>query len=351
MLYDSVGSLEVSVDRWTVAGRERRTSSGFDRATTTVALHGDGRTGRGEDVTYETDAHEEFQRRGPSFPLAGEWTLDDLSEAVGDRDLFFGSDPGQSVFRNYRRWAFESAALDLALKQADTTLAGALDRTYRPVRFVVSTRLGEPPTGERVLDWLARDPDLEFKLDPTSDWTAETVATLAGTDAVRVLDLKGQYQGTTVDQAADPDLYGRVLEGFPEALIEDPALTEQTRPLFAGEEDRVTWDYPIRGVDSIQRLPWEPSWLNIKPSRFGSVRSLLEAVEYCEAAGIGMFGGGQFELGVGREHLHALASVFYPDAPNDVAPSGYNDPEPSDGLPESPLDPPARPRGFEWGGG
>ena len=61
-----------------------------------------------------------------------------------------------------------------------------------------------------------------------------------------------------------------------------------------------------------------------------------------------MFGGGQFELDVGREHLHAIASLFYPDAPNDIAPAGYNDPEPQDDLPTSPLGAPDNPRGLEW---
>jgi hypothetical protein len=32
-----------------------------------------------------------------------------------------------------------------------------------------------------------------------------------------------------------------------------------------------------------------------------------------------------------------LASVFYPDTPNDVAPGVYNEGEPRSGLPHSPL--------------
>ena len=34
-----------------------------------------------------------------------------------------------------------------------------------------------------------------------------------------------------------------------------------------------------------------------------------------------MYGGGQFELGHGREQIQRLASLFYADGPNDVAPS------------------------------
>lgn len=348
-LYDAIRDLPLRVDGYDLAHPERETSSGFTRTTTVVSLFGDGAVGRGEDVTYDNEEHDALRDADEPFDLDGTYTVESFSEALSEVDLFRGRSPNQSVFRNYRRWGFESAALDLALKQAGTNLAERLGRTYEPVRFVVSTRLEEPPTIDRIDEWLDRNPDLEFKLDPTPSWTESLVAQLADTDAVRTLDLKGLYEGTTVDQEADPELYALVLEGFPEALIEDPDLTAETRPLFEGHEHRVTWDYPIRGVESVESLPWKPEWLNIKPSRFGSVRSLFDTLEHCRERGIDCFGGGQFELDVGRAHLHALASLFYPDAPNDVAPGGYNDPEPRADLPSSPLKPPGDPIGFEWG--
>jgi len=283
-----------------------------------------------------------------SYDQAGTYTVDSFSGSISETDLFCGRSPDQSAFRRYRRWAFESAALDLALKQAGTDLATRLDRTYDPVRFVVSTRLDDPPTGDRIDAWLRRDPELEFKLDPTPAWTEALVERLAATDAVRTVDLKGYYEGTDVDQSADPELYELVVEGFPGALIEDPELTDETRPLFDGHKERVAWDYPIDGVESVESLPWDPEWLNIKPSRFGSIRSLFETIEYCREHGIDCYGGGQFELDVGRTHLHALASLFYPEGPNDVAPRGYNAPTHSDGLPSSPLSPPDDPSGMMW---
>ena len=59
-----------------------------------------------------------------------------------------------------------------------------------------------------------------------------------------------------------------------------------------------------------------------------------------------MYGGGQFELGVGREQIQAVASLFYPDAANDVAPSAYNTATPGDDLPRSPLPAPFDVPGF-----
>ncbi|WP_049898729.1 enolase-like domain-containing protein [Halococcus agarilyticus] len=347
-LYDRIGDLDVTIDGWDLDRRVRDTSSGFERVTTVISLHGDGEVGRGEDVTYEADEHHSLIDAAPDVVPTGATTHREFAAHVGDTDLFFGRDLDRDAFRDYRRWAFESAALDLALRQADTDLASALDREYDEVRFVASTRLGDPPTFDRVEAFLDRDPALEFKLDPTSDWSTDLIERLADTGRVRVLDLKGQYRGTSVDQAADPDLYERVIEGVPDATIEDPALTEETRPLFDGHEERVSWDAPIHGVETVESLPWEPSVLNVKPSRFGSVESLFETIEYCREHDIECYGGGQFELDVGREHLHALASLFYPDAPNDVAPRAYNDPDLAEDLPTSPLAPPSTPTGLGW---
>jgi len=80
----------------------------------------------------------------------------------------------------------------------------------------------------------------------------------------------------------------------------------------------------------------------VKPSRFGTAARLLECIEACDERGIQMYGGGQFELGVGRRHIQVLASLFYPEGPNDVAPGEYNAGEPRPGLPQSPLRPPER---------
>ena len=205
----------------------------------------------------------------------------------------------------------------------------------------------EAPATDRLDRVLAAYPDTEFKLDPTDAWDDALVADLADYP-VRVLDLKGQYRGTSVDQSPDPDLYERVLSAFPEAVVEDPALTDATRPLVERAADRISWDAPITGVGSVRELPLEPSWLNVKPSRFGTVRSLFETIEYARERDVSLYGGGQFELGVGREQIQALAGLFYPGGPNDVAPGGYNDPDVPAGLPTAPLARPEARVGFRW---
>ena len=289
-----------------------------------------------------------LEAAGPVLPLAGRFTLGSFAEHLAGLSLF-EEPPQREVSARYRIWAYESAALDLALRQAHTTLHAALRREPGAVRFVVSLRLGETPTLDPVTTRLERYPSLRFKLDPTTEWTPEIIAGLVATGAVDSVDFKGLYVGSVVDQAADPVLYRRVVEAFPDAWIEDPKLTEETDAILLPHRDRITWDAPIHGVADIEALPFPPRMVNVKPSRLGPLRSLFGAYEYCETRGIGMYGGGQFELGPGRGHIQYLASVFHPDTPNDVAPGGYNAPDVPAGLPDSPLAPLAHDTGFRWG--
>src|SRR5205823_1392527 len=115
------------------------------------------------DVTYEAEAHDAQQAAGAVLELAGEWTFGSFSAHLGALDLFPGFAPGHDVYRRYRRWGVESAALDLALRQAGRALHELLGRRLRPVRFVVSSRLGEPPTVVPVTGRLKRYPELRFK--------------------------------------------------------------------------------------------------------------------------------------------------------------------------------------------
>ena len=65
-----------------------------------------------------------------------------------------------------------------------------------------------------------------------------------------------------------------------------------------------------------------PRTVNLKPSRFGSLRALFEGYDFCAERGMGAYGGGQFELGPGRGQIQYLAALFHPDAPNDISPGG-----------------------------
>jgi hypothetical protein len=299
-----------------------------------IHLRGRGEEGVGEDVTYEEEHHLAFQREGLTISVEGAHSLDSFSELVAGA-------PG------YQRWGLESAALDLGLRQSSLSLAEALGREPRAVTFVVSFRLGDPPSIEPVRTRLALYPHMRFKLDPEAAWTEGLIAELAATGAVDVADLKGMYHGTVVDQPPNPELYLRVAQGFPDAWLEDPGLNAETDPVLEPHRDRITWDAPIHSVADIEALPFPPRTINVKPSRIGSVRELFATYDYLAEREIGAYGGGQTELGPGRGQIEYLAALFHPDAPNDVAPVGYHG-EIGPGLPESPLQPAVTPTGFRW---
>jgi hypothetical protein len=328
-LWNALADLQVRIDDYSVQRRELDVSPEFKRVTTTVVLASDGETGQGEDVTYTAADHDDF----PRPMLAGTWSLHEYSRRLDEIELF-AEEPAMVASRDYRRWAFECAALDLALRQAGKSFAEVLGREYSPVRFVASTRADIEP-------YRKLDPDLEFKLDAEESWDDALVERLAAADRVRVVDFKAYYRGTSVDLDPDPALYRRVAEALPEAVLEDASLEGACGEALAGAHDRLSFDAPIHSWKDVTSLPVEPRWLNIKPSRFGTTERLLDCIEACEARGIRMYGGGQFELGPGRLQIQKLASVFYPAGPNDVAPSEYNEGPAREGLTRSPLPAPS----------
>jgi L-alanine-DL-glutamate epimerase-like enolase superfamily enzyme len=343
--YGPLADLPLVVQSYALEGLARPWSAEFVRRTTVVRLRGDGHVGEGEDVTYTPDDHARLQDTGATLPLAGRFTLASFSAYLDELDLF-PAPPQRQDSRAYRRWAFESAALDLALRQAGVSLAQALGRAAGPVRFVVSMRLPDPPSLSPILRRLELHPDMRFKLDATSAWDDALIDELAATGAVESVDFKGHYDGLPVDTAADADLYRQVAEGLPGVWLEDPALTPATEAALAAHADRITWDAPIRSVADIAALATRPRMVNVKPSRFGTLRAVLDAYDHLAAEGIGAYGGGQFELGPGRGQIQHLAALFHPDAPNDVAPLGHH--EIAAGLPESPLAPLTEATGFRW---
>jgi L-alanine-DL-glutamate epimerase-like enolase superfamily enzyme len=348
-MFDLVADLPLEVEGYALEALRGPLGPERERVCTLIRITGGGEEGAGEDVVYDADDQLAFQRAGPVHDLRGRWTLAEACDRIESLDLF-PEPPRTEVSRRYRVWAFESALLDLALRQAGRSLAAGLGRQARAMRYVCSLRLGEPPTLEPLRRRLALDPDLRFKLDATSSWTPELIAELVATGAVDSVDFKGFYRGTIVDQAADPVLYRRVAEAFPDAWLEDPDLSSpEAEAALANARDRITWDAPIHSVADIEELGFQPQMVNIKPSRIGSVRDLFTTYDYCAAIGIGAYGGGQTELGPGRGQAQYLAALFHPDGPNDLAPSAYNEPDPPPGIPSSPLGPPDEQPGFRWG--
>jgi hypothetical protein len=347
--YPRVADLPVRIEQCELLPLARDTSSGFTKISIVVRLTGSGHEGQGEDITWDQiDQIEQLRGAGDLSWLRGTRTLEEFSTLLGLADLF-PVEPIRDSARLYRRWAFESAALDLALRQNGLSLQDALGRVAKPVTFVVSTRIDDRAGLASLRTLRETDSGLHFKLDATASWDDELVAELASLACVDVVDMKGLYRNATVAMEPDRDLYRRVLEGLPATWIEDPAVSDDTITLLDQHRNRITWDEPIHSVGDIEALPWPPRLLNLKPARFGSVRRLFEAYDYCGAHGIAAYGGGMFEQGPGRGQLQYLASLFHPDGPNDLAPAEYNLQLRAGDLPRTPLPPEPHEIGFRWG--
>lgn len=313
-----------------------------DFSTTLLRLNGRGEQGLGEQVGIP---EAQVSLRALEVALTGEWPT--LADFLGHLDAIelWAEPPEFDLARNWRRWTFESAALDLALRQAGTNLPEALGRTPRPLTFVTSFGLGDPPDIDKVARRRERHPTVGFKLDVASSWTQQIMDRVAAVEGVQTIDFKGQYGLEIDDEAALLAMYERTVATFTDAVFEDPHDLPAVLELLTPLADRVSYDAPITSVTSLDALPITVGIVNVKPCRVGRLDELSRLYAHCEATGIRMYNGGMGELGVGRGQAQLLASLFHPDAPNDIAPSDYNLEDPPRDLPASPLAP-APDRGF-----
>jgi L-alanine-DL-glutamate epimerase-like enolase superfamily enzyme len=320
--------------------------AGPERATTQIRLLGGGHDGLGEDICPAEGEHAIGPPVSPDLPLAGTWTLGSFCEHLATVKQW-PEPPEWGAAIGYRNWAFESAALDLALRQDGRSLPELLDREPRPVRFVNSLGLGDPPSFQTIADRLASYPKLRFKLDVVAAWTPELMDELAATGAVEIIDFKGHYNLEVPDEAALVTMVQRVLEHFPDVLLEDPHDLPAVVELIAPHVGRVSYDAPIHEISDIGARAHAARIVNVKPCRIGGLEKVFALYAHCEHEGLTMYSGGMGELGIGRRQAQLLAAMFHPDGPNDLAPSPYNDPVLSPGLPDSPLDP-SPVVGFRW---
>jgi hypothetical protein len=343
--WTSLRSLPLVVESYELDRLSASLAHGFERVTTRIRLRGAGAEGWGEDVSPFEDEAATLHVMGPVLPLAGEWTLESFCDHLAGVDQWTVA-PEWEMARRWRNWAFESAALDLALHQAERPLHELLGRSPADVRFVNSLGLGDPPGFDPIRRRLEHHPDLRFKLDATAAWTPGLIDEVAATGAVEIIDFKGRYGMEHGELPALLAMYERVIAAFPDALLEDGHELPEVVALLEPEAGRISYDAPIGRVADLDTLPLPPTAVNIKPCRVGDLRSLFDLYAECRARGLVMYGGGMGELGVGRGQIQLLAALFHADSPNDVAPSGYNVDTPAADLPPSPLPPRPAPTGF-----
>jgi hypothetical protein len=247
----------------------------FERITTHVRLVGAGVGRLGEDVSVFREDGTALHETRPALALEGEWTLAGFCDHLATLELW-PQPPEWDVALRFRNWAFESAALDLALRRAGRSLHDVLGLEPQPVRFVNSLGLGKEPSMEPVRRRVARSPGVRFKLDAEATWAPALVDEVAATGAVDTIDFKGQYGFDVEDPQALGALYDHVLAAFPDAYLEDPHDLPEIAQRLDDHLERVSYDAPIRSAEDIGATPLAGRVVNVKPSRIGSLRALLE---------------------------------------------------------------------------
>ncbi|MCW2972300.1 MAG: hypothetical protein JWN72_573 [Thermoleophilia bacterium] len=352
--------LPVTIER--VSTSQLRLPGAFERVSTLLHLHGGGAVGTGENITYSAETQAALPAWYAGFQLAGTFTFGELSAHLDGIEVGPGKDPLFDDKPGFHRWAVESAALDLALRQAGTDLATLAGVGWAPVEVALSMGIGDPASTATLEGWLARDAGVTFKLDTNDEWTPDVVAALAQlpSSSITTVDFKDLYVGTWREiPPVDPARYALVARELPGALIEDAKLTDEVRAALSEVDalGRLSWDYPITTPDTVPGLDGStasfsdlrPGAVNIKPSRSGAIDVLLATIDACDDAGIPCYSGGQFELGVGRTQVQSIASLCFPDGPNDCAPVMFHGatPERLEAV-TGPVTPPAGHVGFGW---
>ena len=148
--FEKLADLPIEVSSYELEGHDREYGS-FTRPSTVVRLRGDGHEGIGEDVVYDVLDHIAHRDAGPVHDLSGPKTLGALCELLAELDLFSSAPPVRESSRHYRRWAYESAALDLALRQSGVPLheaagAGPQARHVRLLHAPLELRGRQTPT-------------------------------------------------------------------------------------------------------------------------------------------------------------------------------------------------------------
>lgn len=293
------------------------------RPTGIAVLCGRGLTGRGECVAWTAAEQAEFAAACERLSLPSDSTLGELSPLLAS-DL---DDP-------YHGAAVEGAAIDLALRQAGTNPFALAGVPAHPVAFCRSIGVADDPE-TAIATVLERDPDARIKIDvPVEGWPPSTWRILADTRRIVVLDFK---------RGADLDQVRLAHAAIPEAWLEDPPVEAVTLDPRGGWLERVALDgYVLAAVDlDDPEIP--PAAVNVKAPRVGGWIEALRCLEECRRRGLHAYVGGMFEVDAGRRQARVLASVFTPDAWNDLAPIsvGAVDAEPS-----SPLEQTDRYAGF-----
>ena len=242
--------------------------------------------------------------------------------------------------RRWRNWAYESAALDLALRQAGAAAArGARARAAAAdVRQLARARRPAVGRHDRPPPRALPDRRLQARRRVRLDAGDHRGAGRHRRGA------DGRLQGPLRARGRGRGGAGRAVRrgarGVPGRDLRGPARAAGDRRALDAVRDRVSFDAPVTRVAGHHDADRQRQAVaDRRPA--AAVRD-LRALRRRRACDVRRRDGRARHRARGQIQL--LASLFHPDAPNDVAPSPFNLPEPPPGLPTQPAgagDPPA----------
>jgi hypothetical protein len=278
------------------------------RPSSVVRLSGAGCTGKGENVAFEPGEHERF------VATVNAW----FHEHGSARLLEVGSAlPGFPS--SYERAALEAALVDLALRQANLTLADLTGIERGSLRFVASLAATDEPLAA-IGALRAAGFRGELKLDVTPSWSREVRSSLRGVSGVSIADFK---------RRGDAEFGETIAALFPDALLEDPpdAFTPNVT-----SRARIVRDATLLDESAVAAALARDESVNLKAPRMGGPLAVLRSLELAlrhertpkataipVSSGSNAYLGGMFEVGIGRVQARLLAALYCPAAPNDLA--------------------------------
>ena len=293
-LAEALGALPVQVSGVEVrqTGVALDDYQGGPRPSSVLRLVGGGHAGEGENVAFTAEEHARFAAEAEAM----------LRRPRGAKSGRVDAMIAPAV-RGYPRAALEAALIDLALRQAGTTLAVLTGVACASLRFVVSfAACADPAARATRLRAGDRGPGQELKIDVDPTWGRDVEVALASLAGIAILDFKGRGDA---ERAADLSTL------FPGTIFEDPPV--------GTAHPRVARDGSLSDARAVAVALARGEAVNIKAPRMGGPLEALRALDLAARAAGTAYLGGMFEVGVGRRQARQLAALFCPAAPNDLA--------------------------------
>ncbi|KZE48286.1 o-succinylbenzoate synthase [Brevibacillus parabrevis] len=219
--------------------------------------------------------------------------------------------------------ALEGAVWDLYAKMNGLSLSQALGGTRTTIDVGVS--IGIEPTIEKLLervDGFIRDGYKKIKVKIKPGFDVEPMRAIRhtfGPDVPLMADANSAYTLTDIDMLKQLDEFGLIMIEQPlghDDIIDHATLQRELKTPICLDESIHTVEDARKAIElGSCRI------INIKIGRVGGLTDAKKLHDLCAAKGVPVWCGGMQEVGIGRAHNIAIASLSNFTIPGDTSPS------------------------------